>query len=263
MMRIVHAAALAAALWFGTVAPAVAETEVDLALVVAVDISYSMDPDEQQLQRDGFADAFRSREVQDAIRRGMLGRIAVAYMEWSGQYDQRVLIPWTVLDEHEAVMAFADRIAASPLRRANRTSISGALEAAVTLHAESGLSPTRRVVDVSGDGPNNQGRMVTLARDEVVRQGITINGLPIMLKTPGWLDIPDLDRYYRDCVIGGPGAFMVPARDKAQFQQAIKTKILLEVAGAIPDAPLVQRAQAEEPANCLIGETQWRDRMGP
>lgn len=246
--------------------PALAETaplgEVDLALVIAVDISYSMDPEEQDLQREGFAEAFRSPLVHDAIRRGMLGRIAVTYVEWAGAADQKVLVPWTILDNPEGIMAFANRIAAVPLRRAQRTSLSGAIDFSARLFEQSGVDAARRVIDISGDGPNNQGRLVTPARDEAVAKGITINGLPIMLRRPGYLDIMDLDIYYRDCVIGGQGAFIVPAREREQFQQAIKTKIILEVAGLTPPAPLLHHAQAAPPANCLVGETQWRDRMG-
>jgi hypothetical protein len=238
--------------------------EVDLALVIAVDISYSMDPEEQALQREGFAEAFRSREVQDAIRRGAVGRIAVTYVEWAGSLDQKVVVPWTVLDNPETISAFADRVSSTPMRRAQRTSISGALDFAVKLLDASGFPASRRVIDVSGDGPNNQGRPVVPARDDAVSQGLTINGLPIMLKAPGYFDIPDLDVYYRDCVIGGQGAFIIPARDKGQFQQAIKTKILLEVAGREPERheTLLKHAEASERANCLAGEAQWRERMG-
>ena len=235
--------------------PAQAQTEVDLALVIAVDISYSMDTDEQELQREGFAEAFRSPLVHDAIRHGMLGRIGVTYMEWAGADDQQVIIPWTVLDNSESLMAFADRIASSPLRRAQRTSVSGAIDAAANLFDSSGLEATRKVIDVSGDGANNQGRPVTQARDEAIARGITINGLPIMLKKPGSLDDPDLDIYFRDCVIGGPGAFMVPARERSQFQQAIKTKIIREIAGAAPK-PWVVPTKAQPKAtgsNCEVG----------
>jgi hypothetical protein len=250
------AAALAAA-------PTRADTEVDLALVIAVDISYSMDVEEQALQREGFAQAFRSTLVQDAIRRGMLGRIGVTYMEWAGSSDQKVILPWTILDNPESILAFADRIEATPLRRAQRTSISGAIDFGLKLHDDSGLVAARRVIDISGDGPNNQGRLVTLARDQTVGQGITINGLPIMLKRPGYLDIPELDLYYRDCVIGGQGAFIVPVREREQFPHAIKTKIMLEIAGVTPPEALVKPAQSDGArANCMIGETQWRDRMG-
>jgi hypothetical protein len=192
----------------------------------------------------------------------MLGRIAVTYFEWAGAADQKVVVPWSILDNPESILAFADRIAAAPLRRAQRTSISGALDFAVNLMRQSGVEPTRRVIDVSGDGPNNQGRYVVSAREDAVVQGITINGLPIMLRRPGYLDIPELDAYYKDCVIGGQGAFLVPIREREQFPQAIKTKILLEIAGLTRPAPLIHRIQAEPRANCLVGESQWRDRMG-
>jgi len=176
-----------------------------------------------------------------------------------------VIIPWTVLDNSESLMALADRIASSPLRRAQRTSVSAAIDAAASLFDRSGLEATRKVIDVSGDGTNNQGRPVRHARDEAIAKGITINGLPIMLKKPGSLDDPDLDLYFRDCVIGGPGAFMVPARERSHFQLAIKAKILLEVSAApLVGEPLVRPAQgdAERRANCLSGEAEWRDRFG-
>lgn len=235
-------------------------TEVDLALVIAVDVSYSMDTEEQALQREGFAGAFRAPAVVDAIRRGLNGRIAVTYVEWAGATDQTIVVPWTVLDDPETIHAFADQIAQRPMRRAMRTSISGALDFSVRLLAESGVEATRRVIDVSGDGPNNQGRPVTLAREAALAAGITVNGLPIMLKAPGYFDIPDLDAYYRDCVIGGRGAFMVPARERDQFGEAIRTKILLEVAGREPE-PRVQFAQGAPRADCMAGENLWNDRM--
>lgn len=255
-------AAALAFLWTLQILPeqARAETEVDLALVVAVDISFSMDTDEQALQREGFAQAFRSKLVHDAIRNGMLGRIAVTYMEWAGSPDQKVIVPWTILDNSEGLMAFADRIAMTPLRRAQRTSISSAIDYGVKLLDESGLSATRRVIDVSGDGPNNQGRLVLEARDAALAKGITINGLPIMLRQPGYLDIPDLDIYYRDCVIGGQGAFTVPVRERDQFIEAIKTKILLEIANLMPHQSLIERIQSPPRTNCMAGEMQWRDR---
>ncbi|AWM88092.1 DUF1194 domain-containing protein [Microvirga sp. 17 mud 1-3] len=256
------AAGLVLALTFLVVSPrAKAQTEVDLALVLAVDISFSMDTEEQALQREGFAQAFRSPLVHEAIRGGLLGRIAVTYMEWAGSADQKVIVPWTVLDNSESLMAFADRIASTPLRRAQRTSISSAIDFATRLFDELDVSPTRRVIDVSGDGPNNQGRTVEQARNDTLAKGIVINGLPIMLHKPGYLDIPDLDIYYRDCVIGGQGAFMVPVRERDQFVNAIKTKILLEVANLTPRQDFrIERIQAPPRANCLTGEMQWRDR---
>lgn len=259
--RLIHLAAGLALLWSGLALPARAENEVDLALVIAVDISFSMDTDEQALQREGFAQAFRSPQVHEAIRSGMLGRIAVTYMEWAGAPDQKVIVPWTILDNPESLMAFADKISSTPLRRAQRTSISGAIDFGAKLFEDSGIQATRQVIDISGDGPNNQGRGVVQARDDTVAKGIIINGLPIMLRKPGYLDIPELDVYYRDCVIGGQGAFTVPVRERDQFVEAIKTKILLEVANLMPEQPsLIQRIQNASPTNCLAGEMQWRDR---
>jgi hypothetical protein len=243
---------------------AVADEEVDLALVIAVDISFSMDPEEQALQREGFVEAFRSPVVHEAIRRGMLGRIAVVYAEWAANFEQKIIVPWTVIDNPESAMAFAGRLEAQPTRRGPRTSVSGAIDFGVRLLSQSGVDATRRVIDISGDGANNQGRPVTVARDEALAQGIVINGLPVMLKRPGYLDIPDLDIYYRDCVIGGPGHFMEPARSREHFQQAIRTKIIREIAELAPPEPLIKLAQTggEKHYDCLIGETQWRERMG-
>ncbi|MBB4040460.1 hypothetical protein GGR34_002113 [Microvirga flocculans] len=251
-----------ACLWALLAQPAQAqpEADVDLALVIAVDISFSMDTDEQALQREGFAQAFRSKPVHDAIRGGMLGRVAVTYMEWAGSPDQKVIVPWTILDNSESLMAFADRIAATPLRRAQRTSISSAIDFSVKLLQESGVNAARQVIDISGDGPNNQGRLVLEARDEALAKGIVINGLPIMLRQPGYLDIPDLDIYYRDCVIGGQGSFTVPVRERDQFVEAIKTKILLEVANLVPETLRIDRVQSPPRTNCMAGEMQWRDR---
>src|SRR4051812_5472754 len=242
-----RALGLAIGLAVASAAVAGPETDVDVALVIAVDVSYSMDTDEQELQRQGFVEAFRSTAVHDAIRRGMIGRIGVVYMEWAGAADQQVLLPWTVIDNPESAMAFAGALAEKPTRRASRTSVSGAIEFSVRLLSESGLTPTRQVIDVSGDGPNNQGRVVTAARDEAVAKGITINGLPIMLKAPGPWDIEDLDIYYRDCVIGGQGAFMVPVRGREQFVQAGKTKNFLGIGRQPPPRAPGQPAATGQP----------------
>jgi hypothetical protein len=253
---------LALALLAGAALPAAAQTEVDLALVLAVDVSYSMDDDEQVLQREGFIEAFRSPVVHEAIARGAVGRIGVTYVEWAGAGDQKIVVPWRVIDGAEAALAFAGELATHPTRRARFTSISSALDFSAGLLAESTLFAARQVIDVSGDGANNNGRNVSDARADALAKGITINGLPIMLKEPrGYWDIKDLDLYYRDCVIGGPGAFMVPARDKAQFRDAIKTKIVREVAGLTDPAPLIHFAQSGG-ADCRAGENareRWRD----
>lgn len=243
---------------------AAAGTSVDVELVLAVDISYSMDPDEQALQREGYVTALTSPEFLNALRQGLHGKIAVTYVEWAGTAEQRVIVPWRVIDGRASAETFADEIAEAPYRRAYRTSISGALQFATPLFETSGHRGLRRVIDISGDGANNQGLPVTLARDEVVAKGITINGLPIMLKRPSptTMDIEQLDIYYEDCVIGGPSAFVIPIRDRAQFKEATRTKLVLEVAGVSPP-PRVERVAAESPrTSCLIGERLWQQRWG-
>jgi hypothetical protein len=240
-----------------------AETEVDLALGLAVDVSLSMEPDEQDLQRQGFVEAFRSPEVHEAIGKGMLGRIAVTYVEWAGDGYQQVVVPWTVIEQPSDGQAFAARLAESRIQRFGYTSISGAIDFSLRQLRESGVSSVRQVIDISGDGANNQGRIVTAARDEAVAQGVTINGLPLMLKrSDGMWDIEGLDLYFRDCVIGGPGAFMIPVREKAQFAGAIRTKVVREIAGTPQVRSLVQPAQAQERANCLAGELRRQQRSG-
>jgi len=239
-----------------------AATEVDVELVLAVDVSYSMDPDEQALQREGYVSALTSRDFLEALAHGVNGRIAVTYVEWAGATDQRILMPWRLIDGPTTAQAVADEIFRAPYRRAYRTSISGALAFATPLFAESGFRGVRRVIDVSGDGANNQGLPVATVRDEVVAKGITINGLPIMLKRPsaGTMDIEDLDVYYEDCVIGGPGAFVIPIKEREKFKEATRAKLVLEVAGATPR--LVPAASSAPRISCTVGERMWQDRWG-
>ena len=255
---------VAVLVWLAALSAAArAEAEVDVALVLAVDVSYSMDPDEQALQRQGFAEAFRSTLVHEAIRGGMTGRITVTYVEWAGAGHQQVVVPWTVIDGPESALAFADRLAGQPIGRVFYTSISGAIDFGVGLLAQKGVEAAREVIDVSGDGPNNAGRPVTEARDAAAARGITVNGLPLMLKRPSsaW-DIEDLDLYYRDCVIGGPGAFIVPVRERSQFADAIRTKIVREIADlpARVQPARIESAQSEPEIDCLVGERLRRQR---
>jgi hypothetical protein len=237
---------------------------VDVELVIAVDISYSMDPDELTLQRDGYVEAITSREFLDALRGGMHGRVAVTYFEWAGVAEQRIVVPWRLIDGPAAAEAMAAEIAGAPQRRAFRTSISGALRFAAPLFEGNGYDGIRRVIDVSGDGTNNQGPLVTVMRDEVLAKGITINGLPIMLKRPNptTIDIENLDIYYEDCVIGGPGAFVVPVREREKFREAIRTKLVLEIAGRIPEVRVVPAAAQAPRISCTIGERMWQERWG-
>ena len=162
-----------------------AQTKVDLALVLAVDVSFSMEPDEQDLQRRGFVQAFQSPEVHRAIRQGVQGRIAVVYVEWSGAFDQQIIVPRTVIEQPDDGLVFAKRLLQGPAHRMGYTSISGAIDFGVRQLRERGLQADRQVIDVSGDGANNSGRTVPLARDEALARGITINGLPIMLRRSG------------------------------------------------------------------------------
>jgi len=241
-----------------------AATNVDAELVLAVDVSYSMDPEEQALQREGYVHGLTSPEFLNALRSGMHGRVAITYFEWAGVSDQRVVVPWRLVDGPAAAKSFADEIMAASYRRAYRTSISGALTFAAPLFDESGYRGIRRVIDVSGDGTNNQGPPVAIVRDELIGKGFTINGLPIMLKRPniGSMDIDNLDVYYEDCVIGGPAAFVVPIRERDQFKDATRTKLVLEVAGHTPKARIMP-ASAEQPRiSCTIGERMWQQRWG-
>jgi hypothetical protein len=244
--------------------PPAAATDVDVELIIAVDVSYSMDPDEQALQREGYITGLNSPEFLGALRQGIHGRIAVTYFEWAGASDQRVVVPWRVIDSPATAKAFTDAIAAAPYRRAYRTSISGALQFALPLFADSGVRGLRRVIDVSGDGVNNQGDPVAIVRDEVLERGITINGLPILLKrpSPATMDIENLDVYYEDCVIGGPSAFVIPIRERDQFREATRTKLVQEIAGREPPARIMPAASDRPRISCTIGERMWRDRWG-
>jgi len=237
---------------------------VDVELVLAVDVSYSMDPDEQALQREGYMAAITSREFMQALKQGMHGRIAMTYFEWAGMHHRQIIVPWRLIDGPEAADGFAADIARARYSRASRTSISGALLFAAPLFEGSGFRGVRRVIDVSGDGVNNNGPLVTVTRDEVLAQGITINGLPIMLKRPNssTMDIAQLDIYFEDCVIGGPGAFVIPIREREQFTEAIRTKLVLEIAGRTPEARVVPASAAQPRVSCTIGERLWQERWG-
>jgi|SRR5579871_698259 len=237
---------------------------VDVELVLATDVSYSMDLDELAVQREGYADALISPEFLQALKSGRRGKVAVTYFEWAASNDQKLVIPWRLIDGPESAGAVSDEIRHIPVRRASRTSISGAINFAMPLFDTSGYNGTRRVIDISGDGPNNNGEPVAIAREAALQKGITINGLPIMVKEPSYstMDIENLDWYYEDCVIGGPGAFVVPIKGKDQFKEAIRTKLVLEVAGRQPERKVVPVADKEPRVSCTIGEQMWQQRWG-
>ena len=226
-----------------------------------------MDMDELAVQREGYAQAIVSKEFLQALRSLPKGKIAVTYFEWAASSDQKIIIPWRVIDGPETADAVANEILKTPIRRASRTSISGAINFAMPLFDDNPYHGTRRVIDISGDGPNNNGEPVVIARDAALAKGITINGLPIMVKEPSYstMDIENLDWYYEDCVIGGPGSFVVAIKDREKFKEAIRTKLLLEVAGRTPDHQVVPVADPQPPqprVSCQIGEKIWSDRWG-
>jgi len=236
---------------------------VDIELVIAVDVSYSMDLDELAVQREGYAQAIVSKDFLQAVKTGPNSKVALTYFEWSASSDQKIIVPWRVIDGPESADAVANEIMKTPVRRGSRTSISGAINFAMPLFEKNPYRGLRRVIDISGDGPNI-GAPVTGARDAALAKGITINGLPIMVKEPSYssMDIDNLDLYYEDCVIGGPGSFVVSIKDRDKFKEAIRTKFLLEVAGRTPERRIVPAANKEPRVPCLIGERLWQDRWG-
>jgi hypothetical protein len=240
------------------------KASVDVELILAVDVSYSMDMDELAIQREGYAQAIVSKEFLQALKSLPNGKIAITYFEWAASSDQKIIIPWRLIDGPETADAVANEIMKTPVRRASRTSISGAIHFAMPLFDENPYRGLRRVIDISGDGPNNNGVPVTGARDAALAKGIVINGLPIMVKEPSYstMDIDNLDFYYEDCVIGGPGSFVVAIKDRDKFKEAIRAKLLLEVAGRTPGRPMVPVAEKEPRVPCLIGEKIWQDRWG-
>jgi hypothetical protein len=216
---------VALACLLGAAGPVRAETKVDIALVLAVDVSLSIDAEEFALQRAGYAAAFRNPRVIEAITLGGGGSLAVTYIQWSGAREQQQIIGWRVIHDATSARAFADELAAAErLVASGSTSLSGAITMAAELLRKSGFSANRRIIDISGDGSNNSGRQPIYARDEAVAEGITINGLAILKNEPL------LDDYYEKNVKGGPGAFVVTAEDFGDFAQAILGKLVREVA---------------------------------
>lgn len=269
--------------WFALVPAAVFAQEdriVDVELVLAVDVSWSMDFEEQLIQRQGYSQAFRSEEVIDAILYGGYGRVVVTYLEWAGSESQEIVVPWTLIDSVESAHAFADSLEAGSPRHFRRTSLSSAIRFSSAQFDKNEYDGIRRVIDISGDGPNNQGGSVVLARDDAVANGITINGLPLMTNGDGdgglGYNIAGLDVYFAECVIGGGMSFMIPVRRWEEFPLAVRRKLVLELAGRpvdhrsglAPEETEVHFAQATdgEPSadgtDCMIGEKIWQQRRG-
>jgi len=247
---------------------------VDLQLVLAIDISGSIDEEEAQLQRQGYIDAITDPEIIRAIKGGMLGRIAVTYLEWAGEGYQRTVVDWALIDGEASARAFAARLTEAPVGNGPWTSISDAIDFSAGRFSGNGFEGTRRIIDISGDGPNNSGGPVVAARDAAVARGITINGLPIMNDRPtfGRMPMPNLDLYYRNCVIGGRGAFIVVAENFRAFARAIRRKMILEIAHAPPAAAPIAAAGLAQAGTrpqgtrwvppCNAGERRYRGWMG-
>ena len=254
---------------------------VDVALVLAIDVSRSMSREELAIQRKGYAEAIASREVLRAIDYGPHGRIGLAIFEWAGDFHARELLPWTIIESEADAQAVAARLLEGESIGQSRTSISGALLRGMALLEAVPYQAERRVIDVSGDGPNNQGQPVTGLRDAAVDRGITINGLPLMTSDgfAQYFGISDLDEYYRRCVIGGPGAFVVPVHEWTEFPEAVRRKLVMEIGGLAPGSPddpwhepwrqredgtrqplVPAQFAAAEPYDCLVGEKMWRNR---
>jgi hypothetical protein len=234
--RLILAAILVAV--FLRMPAALAADAVDLLLVLAADVSRSIDAPKFQLQRDGYAAALTDRKVLDVIRSGPNHRIGVCFVEWSGIGAQKLVVDWTAIGDDASAKAFSSQIAEAQRSFADRTSISGGIEFSMAQFERAPFEARRRIIDISGDGTNNAGREVTAARDEALAQGVTINGLVILSERPlAWnadhTNPPGgLDKYYRDNVIGGPGSFVMVAENFDSFGQAIISKLIAEIAAA-------------------------------
>ena len=263
-------------LFIGLASPLRAEP-VDLELVLATDVSRSIDVMEARLQREGIAAAIRNPAVIEAIQGGYRKKIAVAYIDYSNHGATLLVIDWTVIDGPAAAEAFAAQLTSAELNFGRRTSISDGIAFAVRLLEENRYEGWRRVIDVAGDGPNNDGILVTQARDAAIKKRITVNGLPIVNQRGGFgsgFNLNDLEDYYRGCVIGGTNAFLVVAKDFPDFARAIRRKLIFEIAGGAPPASggkshaLLHRAQIRlnqgyvYKQGCDIGERLWRRRWG-
>jgi hypothetical protein len=233
--------------WFateisGAASRANAQPVVDLQLVLAVDASGSVSNERFILQQRGYSAAFRDPRLLEAIRSGTTRRIAVTMTQWTGSDQQMQVVPWRMVGDEGSMLEFADAIDEAPRQLfGGGTSISGAIDHAVRLFPKSGVTSERRVIDISGDGANNRGRAAADARDDAVRAGIGINGLPILTLEPS------LDQYYWDHVIGGPGAFVIVVETYEAFAEAILKKLVIEISAVTQDSFVMAEAGPSPP----------------
>jgi len=233
---------------------------VDVELVLLVDVSGSMDHEEHTVQRQGYVQALGHPDFVRAVLSGGLQRVALTYVEWAGPDRHAVVLPWTVVADDEDALRVSDFLATAPINFMRGTSISSALDFALPLFDANGFEGVRRVIDISGDGPNNMGPPIVPSRDRVLAAGITINGLPIMIRPSlrAGPASPGLDDYYRDCVIGGSGAFVLPVTELDEMAEAVRQKLILDIAGLPETEPVMIRVQAGASVDCMIGERQRR-----
>ena len=252
--------------------PALAAERVDLELVLATDTSRSIDESEARLQREGVAAALRHPDIIQAIQSGYHKKVAAAYLDYSSANFNKIIVDWRIIRDKISATAFARALTEAPLTFGRRTSISDGLEMAARMIENNQYLGTRRVIDVAGDGPNNHGRLVEDVRDDIITKGISINGLPIVNDGDegfaSQFSIKDLDDYYRGCVIGGRGAFIVVAKDFPDFARAIRRKLIFEIAANVA-GKLLHRVQGGRHAfggyvykpGCDIGERLWLRRF--
>ncbi|MBP1883426.1 DUF1194 domain-containing protein [Sinorhizobium mexicanum] len=243
--------ALILALSGSPIQSAAMQTDVDVELVLAVDMSGSMDMEEARVQRSGYLQALRHPDFINAVKGGLIGRIAIGYFEWAGLVNEQSVVSWQVIDNAEDAEAFAAKVEARPIGTRRGTSISNAILFGTNLIDSNAFSGARRVIDISGDGPNNTGPPVTPARDGAIARGIIVNGLAILIRPS--VSTGPLDQYYAQCVIGGPGSFVLPVHEPEDFAIAIRQKLILEVSG-LPPPPTLQLTAMTPGADCLIGE---------
>jgi hypothetical protein len=241
-----------ALIFAASVAPAAAQSiDVDVELVLAVDVSASMDKEEARFQRLAYIEAIRHPEFVRAISHLPRQRIAVTYVEWSSSDRQSVIVPFREIDGQASAEVFAAMLEAAPVKRGARTSISRAIEFSANLLMWNRFDGDRKVIDISGDSPNLHGGPVTLARDSAVARGVIINGLPIIIRPTEGAGVT-VEQYYTACVIGGPGSFMLPASGMAEFAEAVRQKLIREVAG-LSQATIIP-VSAGPAVDCLMGE---------
>ncbi|MEZ2132371.1 MULTISPECIES: DUF1194 domain-containing protein [unclassified Sinorhizobium] len=252
--------ALAVLMSLSAASPTVAQTgggDVDVELVLAVDTSRSMDFEEIRIQREGYVEALRHREFINAVKDGLTGRIAISYFEWAGYVVPDSVIDWQLIETEQDAIDFAGKLEARPIGTQRRTSISTAIAQGAAMLVSSPYHGTRQVIDISGDGTNNAGNPVAPTRDKAIDAGFVINGLALMLRPSG---APGgLDKYYADCVIGGPGSFVLPVHKIEDFAVAVRRKLVLEISGLGPPATMEKIAGDQPATDCMIGERLWQD----